>query len=1767
MPFMQSNILRYRKYIWLGIILGAFLDLFEASVHALLLHEGSFAQQLLQPDMHEFWMRSTTWAICILAGLVLQYAMNRQQRSIQALRESEEQQRSTISSMDDLLFVLDRNGVFLDYHAPEGAALYLPPEQFLGKSFKELLPPQVVDKIDKAVSSALKNEQRSQAQYTLDIQGETIWYDAYFSPRYDADGRADSVTAVVKDITVQKQAEQVLQTSEQSYRGLFNSVADAIFIQDGEGCFLDVNEGAVQMYGYPRAYFIGKTPVVFAAPDKNDLEAVMRTVVHAFTTGESQRLEFWGKRRNGEIFPVDVRLYKGNYFGQEVLIALASDITERKRTEDALRNSEAMLRATLESTGDGILVVSRDGRILQTNDRFNELWRVPQTILDSRVDQNLLDFAVEQLVDQDAVLDKAKQLYASLQDDYDVLFFKDGRVYERFSSPLILNDEVEGRVWSFNDITDRVQAEEELQRNKLMIDTANASIFWIHRDGSIIDVNDAVCKMLGYSRTELLEMKVFDFDKYYDRDRWTESWAETKSLAKSHVFSEHHCKDGTVIPVEIISNYIEYKGGEYQCCFVTDISRRRRNETVQSVLYEISEATGRVNSLAELLEVIQKQIGRLLDTNNFYISLYDEKTGLYTFPFVRDANALNPEEIPPQELKRSLTDYVRRCGEATLLTSDDIHQLAALGEIDLLGEMARVWMGIPLILSGRVIGIVGIQSYTNENEYTDQDRDLMSIVASSIAMAIDRKRSEESIRQLRLAVESSGEVIFTTDTHGIFTYVNPEFTRLYGFKADEVINKTSPRILRSGMTTQQEYEDLWERLIRRENVRREFTNRSSSGKLLNISTSINPIVDNDGETVGYLAVQQDITLQKKAEAELAAANQMLRNVLDTIPVKVFWKNRDSVYIGCNELFAIDAGFDIIEDVIGKTDFDLKWHDYAAEYQKADRDIIATGIPKLDYIEPIELLDGSPGWAHTNKIPLRDTNDRIVGVLGVYQDITDRVRAETILKESEAKLAEAQRVAKIGSWEYDIKTNMIKASDELFRIFGMEPTQELVPSELFDKTTHPDDIPLINSALEAAAEAGTPIDIVYRLRPSATGEVHVREQAHVVFDENGKPVKIFGTTQDITDRIRAEEAVIFERDVAQRYLNIAGVILLALDADGQITMINPKGSRILGYEPEDLIGRNWFDTCVPFDTRETLRKEFARLLSGIKGDVCCFENPILTARGKRRIIAWNDTLVRDDDGNVIGTLSSGEDITDRKQADEILRQKEANLAEAQRIAKVGSWEYSLEKDAIEASDELHRIYGLDPLKKVTTCGVFSTMTHPDDKQRVDEANRACNDEGKAIDMRYRIIRADGEVRHVYEQAQVKLDQTGCPIHIFGTVQDITEQMKAEEERKALESQLRRTQRLETIGTLAGGIAHDFNNILTPILGYADMAMISVPEDHEVRQDLEHVIKAAHRAKDLVKQILAFSRQGDQEKKPLEIHLIVKEVLELLRASLPSTIEIRQNIYKDCGSVLADPSQIHSVMMNLCTNAFHAMRDSGGILSVSLTLDLDYARTRPGLNEQPFVKLAIGDTGHGMSKETMDRIFEPFFTTKGVGEGTGLGLSVVHGIITNHSGEITVDSAPGKGTTFNIYLPRVEHVASDGAFSTSSAGGGNEHILLVDDEEEITTMTKRMLEKFGYSVTTRNSSVDALKLFSASPREFDMVICDQTMPYLTGSELANEMLVIRPDVPIIMMTGYSESITAKDARRMGIRDYLNKPLIASELNSAIRKQLDHQKRIEV
>jgi len=430
----------------------------------------------------------------------------------------------------------------------------------------------------------------------------------------------------------------------------------------------------------------------------------------------------------------------------------------------------------------------------------------------------------------------------------------------------------------------------------------------------------------------------------------------------------------------------------------------------------------------------------------------------------------------------------------------------------------------------------------------------------------------------------------------------------------------------------------------------------------------------------------------------------------------------------------------------------------------------------------------------------------------------------------------------------------------------------------------------------------------------------------------------------------------------------------------------------------------------------------------------------------------------------------------------------------------------------------------------------------------------------------IMRKDGTVILIEVLPSAVFGKDGELECYQGVTRDITERKRAEEERRMLEAQLIQSRKMESLGTLAGGIAHDFNNILSAIIGFAELARHNAGNPERVREVLGEVLKTSERAKGLINQILTFSRKSETRYVPVDLGAVAGESLKMLQSILPSTIEIHQDLSDSC-IVLADSTQMQQVIMNLCSNAADAMEKTGGVIEVSLNKVLvDEGDLMPDQNLSPgrYVKLTVKDKGHGISPEIMACIYDPYFTTKRAGRGTGLGLAVVHGVVKSHGGSIVCTSSPGQGTTFDIYLP--ETVSGGNRMEQEKAvhqaihqPTGTERVLFVDDEAALASLAENMLGMLGYKVTAKTSSMDALALFREDPEGFDLVITDLTMPGMTGDRLAAELMRIRHDIPIIICTGYSDYFTANDARDLGIREYLQKPLSLMTLAGTVRKVL--------
>jgi len=638
--------------------------------------------------------------------------------------------------------------------------------------------------------------------------------------------------------------------------------------------------------------------------------------------------------------------------------------------------------------------------------------------------------------------------------------------------------------------------------------------------------------------------------------------------------------------------------------------------------------------------------------------------------------------------------------------------------------------------------------------------------------------------------------------------------------------------------------------------------------------------------------------------------------------------------------------------------------------------------------------------------------------------------------------------------------------------------------------------------------------------------------------------------ELEDEHKRGENALRKSEGKYRFLvnNIPGIVYRGYK-DWSVEFFDNKIESLTGYDFNEFNSRRikWIDIIIKEDI-ETARESFIQALKTDKSYVREYR-----IKSKTEGITWiqeRGQIVCDNKGEIEYMSGIFFDITERKRT-----QEERNRLEIA-IEQAAESVFITDKDGMiqYVNPAFERLTGyscedaIGQNSRILKSGKHDALFY---KQMCDTLTRGNAWHGRLVNRK-----KDGSFYEADATISPVLDKSDKITNFVSIKRDVTHEIE-------LEKRLIQAQKMESIGTLAGGIAHDFNNILFSVFGYTEMALDDTGKGTVLHKNLQEVVIAAHRAKDLVKQILTFSRQADQELKPLKVQLVVREVLKLIKASLPSTIEINRNISNTCGFVMADATQVHQIAMNLLTNAYHAMEDEGGKLDVTLKeVDLDVDELKdPAMVPGSYVCLTVEDTGTGIDKSIIDRIFEPYFSTKEKGKGTGLGLAMVHGMVKSYGGNIRVYSEPGKGTAFHVYLPVIQTQAEKKEPRVvSPVEGGTERILLVDDEVQIVRMEQQMLERLGYHVTARTSSIEALEAFRAAPDKFDLIITDMTMPNMTGVELAKKIIEIRPDISMIICTGFSEKISADKAKAMGIHGYVMKPVVKSELAKKIRGVLD-------
>jgi PAS domain S-box-containing protein len=1097
-------------------------------------------------------------------------------------------------------------------------------------------------------------------------------------------------------------------------------------------------------------------------------------------------------------------------------------------------------------------------------------------------------------------------------------------------------------------------------------------------------------------------------------------------------------------------------------------------------------------------------------------------------------------------------------------------------------------------LNARVSGHSSVELLNLLKKMTNQ---MIENISSEMS---ERLRTEQALKvsesKYRLIVNQIPEVVFIGYADWSVDFYDRKIEQLTGYPKEdfdlrhltwldlvvpEDIEKVKQGIL-SGLKTTQSFVE-------------EYRLRKENGDILWVQVRGQIFKTSDCKIDHISGVIHDITEQKKAEQSLKQSEGLLNSIFRSAPIGI-GVTYDRILGLTNDYLTRMVGYGS-HDLMGKTARLLYPTD--EEYDRVGRvcydDLSTTGRRTTE--TRWQRKDGEPIEVSLSTSPI-DPTDLSAGVVFTALDITARKQAEQALRDSESHYRA-----------------IVSAFDGFIYICSQDGRIEFMNDKLIQRTGYNAVGELCHKVMHGR-DSVCPWCVSERVFQGETTrrEVQTPRDNRWYYVVNAPIVHPDGSIskqtviQDITERKRSEEEIKLNETRLEASLRLNQMTETPLHEIGEFALeevIRLTGSKI-GYfaflNPDEsvLTMHAWSKSAMaecrvtglthvyPVDSTglwgEAVRQRRAIMTNDYSAPnpwkQGCPEGHVTVHRHMNVPIFDGDRIVivagvgnkpvdyNESDVRQLTLLMSGLwRILQRKQAEEALRDSEEKYRLL--IGNIPGITFRGYADgSIEFFDEKIEALAGYPLEEFNSGRLkWTDIVLKDDVEDFSRTFQQALWGDRSYIREYRIATRDNRNLWVQGRGRIVCNENGHIDYVSGVIFDIAERKQGEELRRKLEMQLNQTHKMEAIGTLAGGIAHDFNNILSAMIGYAELAHLSLrksPEEGKVLLHLNEILRAGERAKGLVNQILTFSRQTEQMRKPVEICMVIEEVLRFLRASIPSTVEIRPLLDAPGGIVMADPVQIHQVLINLCTNAYQSMEGQPGVLEIRaepVEVDRQMANVYPDLSTGSYIRITVSDTGYGMTPATVERVFDPFFTTKQPGKGTGLGLSVVHGIVKGLGGTISVESQIGKGTTFRIFLPRHAATAVPKPIEEDRNLSGNEQILLVDDETQLTEMAKMALSEFGYQVTTFNSSLEALEAFRTQPQNFDLVITDLTMPQLTGIELAREMKQLRTNMPIILVTGFSEDAAWKKAKEAGIMGCLLKPIIISDLARAIRRALDH------
>ncbi len=1016
------------------------------------------------------------------------------------------------------------------------------------------------------------------------------------------------------------------------------------------------------------------------------------------------------------------------------------------------------------------------------------------------------------------------------------------------------------------------------------------------------------------------------------------------------------------------------------------------------------------------------------------------------------------------------------------------------------------------------------------------------------ALRDERARLQEAIgrgkRDWELTFDTVPDPIFLLGQDGRIQRANHAAGALLGVAPGDLIGWTCSELLRGGGAA----DDGWPHLRCLRSGAIERGDIRMAGKTFDATAT--PVHDATGAPAGAVQVMRDITERERAAQALRESEERYRLLFEANPHPMAVFDRETTrYLAVNPAALLQYGYSR-DEFLAMTVKEIRLPQDAVAFQDYLRRL--TFDPKGAFAAGV--------WRHRRKDGSLFDADIIwsaiefegrAAILALAIDVTQRRLAEQALRASETRLAEAQRIARLGDWEQDLATGERRWSDGAYRIFGASREQFDATEEAFFRFVHPEDRALVQGAVRETLESGRPYSVDHRIIRPDGEECVVHEQAEVVVDAAGKAVRLVGTIQDITEQKQAEQALRRSENRLRAIFEAEPECVNLVACDGTLLEMNPAGLAMIEADSLDQVRGLPLYPIIAAEHREAFRSFTARICRGSHG---AMEFEIVGIKGTRRWLETFAVPLQDDSGGPPLLLGVTRDVTERKRSERALRESEQRFREL----------FENANDIIYTHDMEGNFTSLNKAGETITGYSREEMLRMNVGQIVAPGSRALaraiiaaklagapptTDEMEIAARDGRCLALEVSARLVY--------QDGIPTGVQGIARDVTD-------RKSLEQQLRQAQKMEAIGRLAGGVAHDFNNLLTVIKGYSALLIEDPALTAAQSRAIEQIEKSADRAASLTSQLLAFSRRQVLMPTVLDLNDVVAGMDKLLRRLIGEDVRLVTLPCPGLGQVKADRGQIEQVIMNLAVNARDAMLHGGKLMleTENVEIDENYGRQHASVQPGRYVMLAVSDNGCGMDAATQSRIFEPFFTTKGVGQGTGLGLSTVYGIVKQSGGHVWLYSEPGQGATFKIYLPRVDApVESAVEKPRDAAPRGAETILLVEDDDDVRSLVRGILEARGYSVIEAARAAEALDLCRKHEGEIHLMLSDVVMPETGGRDLALQLAPLRPAMKVLFMSGYTDdAIVRHGVLEPGIA-FLSKPFTADELSRKLRDVLEN------